>query len=81
MSNIPAHPKAPLSRTDPNRVALALKEEQKKNKELEERIQKEIESKSVSLDSDMATDMYNIMETAEGATDFMKLFWAQQKEA
>ena len=81
--NTPARLNAPLSRTDPNRVALALQEERKRNKKLMERIENELATKSVAVDKDIEADINFIMENTDSGkiSDFMQLFWKQQKEA
>ena len=44
-------------------------------------MQTEIATKSVTIDSELATDIDHIMENTDKMSDFMRLFWEQQKEA
>ena len=60
----PAKAKAPLSETHPKRILLALQEEQEKTKKLENviaRMQKEISSKSITINSSIADDIEEVM--------------------
>ena len=81
LNNTPAQLNAPLSHTHPNRLSLALQEERKKNRDLQQRMRTEIATKSVMVDDDLSEDINQIMENTENMSDFMKLFWEQQKEA
>ena len=78
--NTPARTNAALSCTHPNRVALTLKEERLKNKELKVRMAAEIQPKAIPVDTDLAADIDQIMENSDDISPFMKLFWEQQKE-
>ena len=82
--NTPAHPFAPLSKTHPNRVKLALFEEHAKSKQLTkqmERVQKEIQSKGIQLDNVISSDVDGIMnKNIKNMTPFMKLFWEEQQK-
>ena len=93
IANIPAKRNAPLTRTNPNRIALTVLEQrkdirelEKKNKVLErtiERMQGEISSKSIEVDSSLSDDIVKIMEDEANQSDvtpFMKLFWEQSRE-
>ena len=63
-TDAPAKAKATLSKTHPKRILLALQEERKKAKELENviaRMQKEISSKSITLNSSIADDIEEVM--------------------
>ena len=74
----PAKAKAPLSKTHPKRILLALQEERKKTKELENviaRMQKEISSKSITINSSIADDIEEVMSKNLNVLPFMKLFW------
>ena len=80
----PAKAKAPLSKTHPKRILLALQEERKKTKELENviaRMQKEISSKSITINSSIADDIEEVMNKNLNVSPFMKLFWEQQKSS
>ena len=72
--NTPARLNAPLKHTHPNRVSLALQEERKRNKELQHRMQADIGSKSVMVDSELSADIDQIMENTKTKNDFIKLF-------
>ena len=80
--NTPAHPNAPLSQTQPNRVKLALQEERFKSSKLKvqiQRMEKEIKCAGVEIDDDLSSDIFGIMASnRENASPFMKLFWDQQ---
>ena len=78
--NRPLERNTPLSTAHPNRLKLSVQELRAKNKELE-RINSELESKSVAVDSSLATDITTIMESTPEMSPFMKLFWEQQKLA
>ena len=80
VDNTPAHKFAPLTQTSKHRVELALKEERKAHKRTIKRMQKEIASKGVKLNSpEISDDFFTIMESNKNANPFMKLFWEQQK--
>ena len=56
--------KAPLSKTHPKRILLVLQEERKKTKELENaiaRMQKEISSKSITINSSIVDDFEEVL--------------------
>ena len=80
----PANIKAPLSKTNPQRIILSLKEQRKENKKLQEEIkmlEKEIKVNSVPVDEDLHNDIHKIMsEHSNNITPFMKLFWEEQKK-
>ena len=78
--NTPAHKFAPLTKTNPQRVVLALKEERSQHKDEVARMQAEIDSKGIELKQDLNDDFYSIMEgKKEDVTPFMQLFWEEQK--
>ena len=80
----PAKAKAPLSKTHPKRILLALQEEGKKTNELENviaRKQKEISSNSITINSSIAEDIEEVMNKNLNVSPFMKLFWEQQKSS
>ena len=81
----PAHPFAPLSRTNKRKVELALIEERKKVKSLTNEIEsmkEEIAKNGIAVDETLANDIDHIMkENNENVTPFMKLFYEQQKIA
>ena len=83
--NTHAHRKAPLTKTHPNRVRLALQEERLQNSQLKKKVkqmQQEIMSVGVKLDDQLSSDIHQIVtENVDNASPFMKLFWEQQKES
>ena len=83
--NTPARPNAPISCTNRKRIELALKEERKKNKELQMQIDemsKRISSESLHVNDELSSDIEQIMsDNEDNVTPFMKLFWEQQKAA
>ena len=79
LNNTPAQLNEPLSHTHPNRVALALQGEKKKNRDLQQRMKSEIATKSVMVDNDLSGDINQIMENTENMSNFIKLFWEQQR--
>jgi len=74
----PAHKNAPLTKTHPNRVKLALKEKRLECNLLKKqiaRMQKEINSNGVAVDKNISQDMVNFMDSnVSNASPFMKLF-------
>ena len=82
--NTPVKRNAPLTKTHPNRVQLALKEERAKSAELQktiDKMRKEIQCGSVKVDDKLATDLEKIMsDNLDNASPFMKLFWEEQKK-
>ena len=83
--NTPAHQKAPLTKTHPNRVKLALQKERLKCSQLQKKVgqqmQQEITSQGVKLDDQLSSDINKIMTESIDISPFMKLFWEQQKES
>ena len=81
----PAKLKAPISKTTPERIKLALQEQQLKcanlEKELEE-MKAEIERASITVDDEMSKDVVSILSNigSQKMTPFMELFWQQQKK-
>ena len=77
--------KCPLSKTNPNRITLALMQERLKCAQPEKdltRMKNEIKVSGVSVSGEISKDMLNIFNQNENkATPFMKLFWEQQKKA
>ena len=81
----PAHRNAPLSKTNPERIILSLKQQRKENKDLQNKIkmmEREISSNSVIVDEELGLDFQKIMsENDKNITPFMKLFWEQQQKS
>ena len=81
----PAKVKAPVSRTRPEKLKLALQKQRIECSALKRQIKEmrlEIESHSMKVDEDLQKDIVNVLDsTAEQHSPFMKLFWKQQQEA
>ena len=82
---VPAKSKAPISRTSPTRIKLALQEQRLKVTKLENDIktlQKEIKKFSVSISSSLNNDFVSIMSNADPSkvSPFMQFFWQQQQQ-
>ena len=81
----PAKVKAPVSRTRPEKLKLALQQQRLECKNLKKQIEKmkvEIENNSVKVDEGLEKDIATILEGNDKKhSPFMKLFWAQQQEA
>ena len=77
----PAKLKAPLNKTHPLKIQLALQNERIKNKQLEQEIAKlrrEIQTQSFEISKNLSEDVQNILNNnSEKLTPFMKLFWQQ----
>ena len=82
--NVAAKPRAPLSCTHPNKVALALKEKRiecTNQKATIERMQREIEEKGVEVESDLRRSVCDTMtENADKMAPFVKLFLTEQQK-
>ena len=80
----PCKPNAPLSKTNPNKMRLAIMQGRLKccaqlDKDLT-RMKNEIKVPGVSVSGEVSNDMLNIFNQNENkAIPFMKLFWEQQK--
>ena len=87
-SHSPVHPNTPLSKTNPERIIMELKEQRKEVKELRNKLIKmenEIKlNSSVIVDEELGQDIFKIMddnsESMSTISPFMKLFWEQQKK-
>eukprot|EP00112_Aurelia_sp_Birch-Aquarium-sp1_P019875 Seg500.5 transcript_id=Seg500.5/GoldUCD/mRNA.D3Y31 product="DNA transposase THAP9" pseudo=true protein_id=Seg500.5/GoldUCD/D3Y31 len=81
----PAKAKAPVSRTRPEKLKLALQKQRLECKDLKKRIEKmklEIENNSMTVDEGLERDIATILEgNNKKHSPFMKLFWRQQQEA
>lgn len=80
----PAHLKAPVANTAPERLKLTLQMQRLKCSELEHQLEKmkqEIKNSSVLVDHELSNDLTSIIgDCASGMTAFMNLFWQQQKK-
>ena len=82
--NTPAKLNAPLSKTSPNRVNLALKEQHRKCTELEKKISKMLEQINligVEVTPVLKHDIHDLIKNnLEVVSPFMKLFWKDQQK-
>ena len=83
--SIPAHAKAPVSKTDPVRIKLTLQEQRLKCAQLEQELTEmrtEILKSNIEVDHQLSNDLTSIFEEAndDKITPFMNLFWQQQKK-
>lgn len=80
----PAHVKAPVSSTAPERLKLTLQMQRLKCSELEQQLEEmkqEITKSSVLVDHELSNDLTSIIgDCSSGMTPFMNLFWQQQKK-
>ena len=80
----PAHLKAPVANTAPDRLKLTLQMQRLKCSELEhqlEEMKQEIKNSPVLVDHELSNDLTSIIgDCASGMTPFMNLFWQQQKK-
>ena len=77
--------KAPISKTAPERIKLALQEQQLKCAKLEKELEEmkiEIENASIAVDDEMSKDVVSMLSKISNKemTPFMQLFWQQQKK-
>ena len=81
--SLPAKKNAPLSKTNPERIKLALQQERIRCNELTKQIEKmetEIKKRGVCVNEDISNDLKDIMEeNFEKATPFMKFFFGMSK--
>ena len=84
IANTPAKLNAPLSKTNPNHVNLALKQQRRKCTELEKKkskMQEQINLIGVKVTPVLKDDVHDLMENnLEAVSPFMKLFWKEQKK-
>ena len=80
----PAHIKAPVASTAPERLKLTLQMQRLKCAELEHRLEEmrqEITKSSLPVDHKLSNDLTSILDDfSSGMTPFMNLFWQQQKK-
>ena len=73
----PAHVKAPVSKTDPERIKLTLQGQRLKCAELE----RELNEMQSELHQELSDDFTQILDSADSRiTPFMNLFWQEQKK-
>ena len=80
----PAHVKAPVSKTDPERIKLTLQGQRLKCAELERELnemQSELLKSNVEVDQELSDGFTQILDSADSRiTPFMNLFWQEQKK-
>ena len=80
----PANVKAPVSKTDPERIKLTLQEQRLKCAELEQELnemQAAIVKTNIEVNHELSNDFTKILNEADDKiTPFMSLFWQQQKK-
>ena len=80
----PANVKAPVSKTDPERIKLTLQEQRLKCAELERELNEmraAIVKTNIEVDHELSNDFTKILDEADNkVTPFMSLFWQQQKK-
>ena len=80
----PANVKAPVSKTDPERIKLTLQEERLKCAELERKLNEmraAIVKTNIEVDHELSNDFTKILNEADDKiTPSMSLFWQQQKK-
>ena len=80
----PAHVKAPVSQTDPERIKLTLQGQRLRCMELERELDEmrtELLKSNFEVDQELNSDFTKIFDSGDNKlTPFMKLFWQQQKE-
>ncbi|PFX28007.1 hypothetical protein AWC38_SpisGene7249 [Stylophora pistillata] len=80
----PTNVKAPVSKTDPERIKLTLQEQRLKCAELEQELNKmraAIVKTNIEVDHELSNDFAKIFDEADDKiTPFMSLFWQQQKK-
>ena len=81
----PAHAKAPISKTDPERIKLTLQGQRLRCAELERELNEmraELAKTNIEVDHELSTDFCKITNSADDSeiTPFMKLFWEQQRK-
>lgn len=80
----PAHLKAPVSKTAPERIKLTLQMQRLKCADLERQLEEmrtEINNSSMEIDHEWSNDLTTILRKSDvNITPFMNLFWQQQKK-
>lgn len=74
----PAAKYAPITKTNPHRVKLALQNERLKCSQLESKLwhmRTQLQEDSMLLHSNLSDDLVNILSMANKITPFMNLFW------
>ena len=73
-----------MSKTDPERIKLALQEQRLKCAQLEQALfemRVELEKSSMEIDNELSNDFVKILDSADTKiTQFMKLFWQEQRK-
>ena len=79
----PAHVKAPVSKTDPERLKLTLPGQRLRCAELEQKLndmKAEFQKFNIEIDPELSDDFTKIIGSAKQVTLFMNLFWQEQKK-
>lgn len=80
----PAHVKAPVSKTDPERLKLTLQGQRLRCAELERELNEmrmELQKSNIEVDHELSNDFTWLLDEADSKiTPFMSLFWQQQKK-
>ena len=80
----PAKLNAPISKTSPGRLKLALQQQRLKCQQLQEELQQmrtELSTNAVPVDNELNNDLLTILDNNESEiTLFMKLFWKEQRK-
>ncbi|PFX21307.1 Transposable element P transposase [Stylophora pistillata] len=79
----PAHVKAPVSQTDPERIKLTLQGQRLRCAELEQQLndmKAELQKSNIEIDHELSDDFARIIGSAKQVTPFMNLFWQEQKK-
>ena len=80
----PAHVNAPISKTDPERIKLTLRQQRLRCYELERELNEmrnELQKSSIEVDHELSNDFVKLFDSADNEiTPFMNLFWQQQKK-
>jgi len=81
----PAHAKAPVSKTNPERIKLTLQGKRLRCEEFERALNEmcaELAKTNFEVDHELSTDICKIINSADDSeiTPFLKLFWEQQRK-
>lgn len=80
----PAHVKVPVSKTNPERIKVTLREQRLRCAELERELcamRTELLESNIEVDHELSNDFTSILDQADAEiTPFMNLFWQQQKK-
>ena len=80
----PAHVKAPVSKTDPERIKLILQGQRLRCAELEQELKDmkaELQKSNIEIDNELSDDFTRIIGSVKQVTPFVNLFWQERKKA